>query len=251
MDKLKWRRLPGTEGAASPFWSPDSRFLVFAVQNQLKKIDISGGPAQTLCALPEGNVGSGSWNREGSIIFANRPAGGILRVSQAGGVPTAVTAVDNSRGEVFHTQPIFLPDGKHFVYFRQGVPAVVGVYGGSLDAKPAEQPRDRILANTFGALAADGHLFFVQENTLMVQPFDVDRRQLRGEPVPLVERVETAGVLGVFSASPSGVLAWRPGVGGRQFLLTWFNREGNVLNTFGQPGSDQLVALSRLAFSLR
>ncbi|HEV3334716.1 MAG TPA: protein kinase [Bryobacteraceae bacterium] len=244
MDALEWRRLPGTEGAASPFWSPDGRFLAFAVQNQLKKIDISGGPAQTLCTLPEGTVGSGSWNREGLIIFANRPAGGILRVSQAGGVPTPVTAVDNSRGEVFHTAPIFMPDGKHFIYFQRGGPTIAGVYAGSLDAKPAEQPRDRILANTFAALQADRRLFFMQENTLMVQPFDVDRLQLRGEPVPLIERVATTGALGVFSVSPGGVLAWRPGVGGRQFLLTWFDREGKVLSTFGQPGDDQLVALS-------
>jgi len=244
MDALEWRRLPGTEGAASPFWSPDGRFLAFAVQNQLKKIDISGGPAQTLCTLSEGTVGSGAWNRDGVIIFANRPSGGILRVSQAGGIPTPVTAVDYSRGEVFHTLPIFMPDGKHFIYFRQGGPAVAGVYAGLLEAKPTEQPRDRILANTFAALEADRRLFFMQENNLMVQPFDVDRMQLRGEPVPLIERVGTTGAIGVFSVSPGGVLAWRPGVGGRQFLLTWFDREGKVLNTFGQPGDDQTVALS-------
>jgi hypothetical protein len=77
-----------------------------------------------------------------------------------------------------------MPDGKHFISFQQGVPTVAGVYAGSLDAKPAEQPRDRILATRFAALEADRHLFFMQENTLMVQPLDVDRRQLRGEPVP-------------------------------------------------------------------
>ncbi len=88
MDTIEWRRLPGTEGAASPFWSPDSKFLAFAVQNQLKKIDISGGPAQTCWAtVSEGTVGSGSWSQEGVIVFGNRPAGAILRVSQAGGIP--------------------------------------------------------------------------------------------------------------------------------------------------------------------
>lgn len=244
MDTLEWRRLPGTEGAASPFWSPDSRFVAFAVENQLKKIDVSGGPAQTLCTVSEGTVGSGSWNQDGVILFANRPAGGILMVSQAGGVPSAVTTVDSSRGEAFHTLPIFMPDGKHFIYYRRGGPAIVGTYAGSLDATPAQQSRNRILANTFAALEADGHLFFMQENTVMVQPFDVDRMQLRGESVPLIERVATTGAIGVFSVSANGALAWRPGVGGRQFLLTWFDREGKVLNTFGQPGDDQLVALS-------
>jgi Tol biopolymer transport system component/predicted Ser/Thr protein kinase len=244
LDALEWRRLPGTEGAASPFWSPDSRFLAFAVQNQLKKIDISGGPAQTLCTLSTGTVGSGSWNREGVIVFGNRPSGGILKVSQAGGVPTAVTAVDGSRGEVFHTLPVFMSDGKHFIYFQQGGPAVGGVYAGSLDAKPAEQSRQRILANAFAALQTDRYLFFVQENTLMAQPFDTGRMQLRGEPVPVAEHVATTGAIGVFSVSPSGVLAWHRGVENSQYQLTWFDREGKTSNAFGQTGTDQLVALS-------
>ncbi|HEY3826002.1 MAG TPA: hypothetical protein VGL82_15665 [Bryobacteraceae bacterium] len=243
LDTIEWRRLPGTEGAASPFWSPDSRFLAFAVENQLKKIDLSGGRAQTLCTVSEGTVGSGSWNQAGLIIFGNRPSGGILKVSEAGGVPTPVTDVGRARG-TFHTLPIFLPDGKHFIYFQQGGPDVAGVYAGSVDAKPAEQPKDRILANTFAALQAGRYLFFMRESTLMAQPFDTDRRQLGGEPVPVAERVATTGAIGVFSASSDGVLAWRPGVGGRQFQLTWFDREGKVLNTFGQPGTDQVVALS-------
>ena len=244
LDALEWRRLPDTEGAASPFWSPDSRFLAYAIQNQLKKIDISGGPAQTLCTLSTGTVGSGSWNRDGVIIFGNRPSGGILKISQAGGVPTVVTAVDGSRGEAFHTLPIFMPDGKHFIYFQQGGPAVGGVYGASVDAKPAEQPRQRILANAFAALQTAGYLFFVQENTLMAQPFDTGRMQLSGEPVPVAERVATTGAIGVFSVSPSGVLAWQRGVENSQYQLTWFDRDGKTSNAFGQPGTDQLAALS-------
>jgi serine/threonine protein kinase/Tol biopolymer transport system component len=244
LDALEWRRLPDSEGAASPFWSPDSRFLAFAVQNQLKKIDLAGGPAQTLCTVSIGTVGSGSWNREGVIIFGNRPSGGIFKVSQAGGVPTAVTTVDDSRGEAFHTLPFFMPDGKHFIYFQQGGPEVAGVYGGSLGAKPAEQPRQRILANTFAALQTDRYLFFVQENTLMAQPFDTGRMQLRGEPVPVAEHVATTGAIGVFSVSPNGVLAWRRGVENNQYQLTWFDREGKTSNAFGQPGADQLAALS-------
>ena len=251
LDALEWRRLPDTDGAASPFWSPDSRFLAFAVQNQLKKIDISGGPAQTLCTLSTGTVGSGSWNREGVIIFGNRPSGGILKVSQAGGVPTVVTTVDGSRGEAFHTLPIFMPDGKHFIYFQQGgsgvggaSPYTAGVYGASVDTKPAEQPRQRILANAFAALQTDRYLFFLQENTLMAQPFDTGRMQLRGEPVPVAERVATTGAIGVFSVSPSGVLAWQRGVENSQYQLTWFDRDGKTSNAFGQTGTDQLVALS-------
>ena len=52
LETLDWRQLPGTEGGTSPFWSPDSRFLAFAAGNQVKKIDVSGGPPQTLCTVP-------------------------------------------------------------------------------------------------------------------------------------------------------------------------------------------------------
>ena len=65
------RMLPGTEGAQSAFWSPDSRHLAFGFRNQLKKIDPSGGPPQTLCEV-EGPVGSGTWSQEGVILFGRR-----------------------------------------------------------------------------------------------------------------------------------------------------------------------------------
>ncbi len=49
------------------FWSPDSRFIAFGVGSQLKKIEVSGGPPQTLCEA--GPVASGDWTRDGVIIF--------------------------------------------------------------------------------------------------------------------------------------------------------------------------------------
>jgi eukaryotic-like serine/threonine-protein kinase len=150
LNALEWRRLPGTDGAVNPFWSPDSRFVGFTIENQLKKIDASGGPAQTLCTLSTDSAGTGPWNRDGLIVF--RGTGGALwKISEAGGVPTAVTAVDTARGETRHGQPTFMPDGKHFIYVRLGSPDVSGIYAGSLDAKPAEQSRERIQAGASDA----------------------------------------------------------------------------------------------------
>src|SRR5262249_29423115 len=84
LDSLEMRRLAGTEGVtlnAPPFWSPDSRFIGFFADDELKKIDVSGGPAQTLCAA----AGSGgSWNRDDVIIFS-LPRSGIWRVPATGG----------------------------------------------------------------------------------------------------------------------------------------------------------------------
>src|SRR5208282_427542 len=91
LDSLEARLIPGTQGVFRMFWSPDSRFVAFGLGKQLKKMDITGGPVQTLCEISS-TVGSGAWNRDGVIIFGSVP-GPVRRVSEAGGVPTEVTAV--------------------------------------------------------------------------------------------------------------------------------------------------------------
>src|SRR5205085_2750365 len=100
LDTLESRQLAGTEGAANGlFWSPDSRNIGFAIIGKLKKVDASGGPAQTVCDLT-GTFRGGAWAPEGTIIFGvtGRP---LLRVSEAGGVPAPLTALDSVRQEAF------------------------------------------------------------------------------------------------------------------------------------------------------
>jgi eukaryotic-like serine/threonine-protein kinase len=112
--------LAGTEGAANPFWSPDSRYIAFATGGQanapgalLKKIDVSGGPPLTICDWPGGNR-AGTWNNESIIVFASNNV--LNRVSAAGGRATPISVLDSARGETFHTSPYFLPDGRHYLY---------------------------------------------------------------------------------------------------------------------------------------
>jgi eukaryotic-like serine/threonine-protein kinase len=244
LDALEWRQLQGTENAVSPFWSPDSKFLGFGVGNQLKKIDVSGGPAQTLCTVATAGAGTGAWNRDGVIIFGGRGAGPLWKVSQAGGVATPVTVVDQSRNEAFHALPTFMPDGKHFIYLRNGPAEVIGMYAGSLDAKPEDQSKERILAGQFAASYVNGYLFFMRDNTLMAQSFDTSHMQLNGDPFPVAEHVATTQSIGVFSVSPSGTLAYRGGAVSGDYQLGWFDRHGNAVSTFGKPGSDEGIELS-------
>jgi serine/threonine protein kinase len=231
LDTLEWRRLAGTEGGRSPFWSTDSKYLGFGVGNQLKKIDAAGGPAQTLCTSKY-LVASGAWNQEGVIIFGGYGQGTLQRVSAAGGIPVEVLAQGGF-------QPVFLPDGKHFLYTLQNGPQGSGMYGGSLDAKPAEQSKERVVETQVGARLAQGNLFFLREGTLMVQPFDASKLQVRGDPVPVAEHVGRAVNTGLFSVSATGVLVYRtgPAVGtGAAFQPTWFDRQGKVTGTAAQPG---------------
>jgi hypothetical protein len=194
---LEWRRLPGSENAASPFWSPDSRYLAFARENQLNKLDTMGGPPETLCTVPGSAVGSGSWNRDGVIIFGSFGGGSggpLWKVSQAGGAAIPLTEVDTSKGELYHTWPVFLEDGRHFLYFRSGPTNVAGIYAGSLDVKPADQTRERILATQLPAADANGYLFFARAPmTMMAQRFDSSRLRLEDAPVPVAGSVTPRG----------------------------------------------------------
>ena len=244
---LEWRRLPGTELAGSPFWSPDSRYLAFAAGNQLKKIDITGGPPQTLCSMPVRIDGSGAWNRNGVIIFGSwgGGAGGPLwKIAETGGTATAITEVDAPKREVYHTWPTFTEDGEHFVYFRSGTPDVEGIYAGSLDATPAEQSRKRILATEFAASYSNEYLFFVRANALLAQRLDLRSFTLTGEAVAVTEAVETTWFrTGVFSVS-SGALAYRTGAASGDLQLTWLDRHGTRLSTVGPPDQNAQVSVS-------
>src|SRR5262249_26596951 len=62
LDSLTARPLNGTDAAALPFWSPDSRWIAFFAQGRLKKIDTVGGLPQTICDAP--NSRGGAWNRD-------------------------------------------------------------------------------------------------------------------------------------------------------------------------------------------
>jgi eukaryotic-like serine/threonine-protein kinase len=250
LDSLEARPLPGSESAEFPpfFWSFDSRYIAFQAGGELKKIDISGGAAETLCDLSGSAVG-GSWNRDGVIIFGQNP-GGLMRVSANGGPASPLTTLDPSRKEINHSSPSFLPDGRHFIYLRRSsTPENGGVYVGSLDAKPGEQDSKRLLATDWGPAyvpSSDpgfGQVLFVRDGTLMAQPFDTRRLELSGEPVTVAERVGTFIDAGFFSTSTNGVLIYRAGGAGAD-QLTWFDPQGRRLGAAGEPGTYLTVALS-------
>jgi len=244
--------LPGSETIAvvpPPFWSPDSHFIAFDAGGKLKKMDVSGGAAETLCELQGVAVG-GSWNRDGVVIFG-RTTGGIMRVSANGGTPSPLTTLDSSRGETQHYLPSFLPDGRHFIYLRMSSkPENSGIYIGSLDAKSEEQDKRRLLATNFGAIYApssdpsSGQLLFVRDGTLMAQSFDARRLELSGEPATVAEQLASYIASGHFSISTNGILVYRTSSGGGESQLTWFDRQGKVLGAAGERAAYLQLALS-------
>jgi Tol biopolymer transport system component len=248
LDALEWRRLPGTEGALTPFWSPDSRYVGFLVDNTLRRVDTTGGPPETVTSVATAALRSGTWNRHGDIVLGSWGGGSggpLWRVPRAGGAATALTGVDLAKGEFVHTWPTFLPDGDHFLYFRSGPPDVEGMYVGTLDVDAGNQSRQRILATGVPAIFANGYLFFPRAGTLMAQRFDARRLEIQGAPVPIAHNVElTWYFTGVFSVSDDGVLVYRTASAPGTFRLTWVDRQGKALGTVGPPGTDRRVVLS-------
>ena len=243
MDTLEARPLPGTESAGSVIWSPDSRYIAFGVGQQLKKIAVDGGPPQTLCDSATA-IGSGAWSKNGVILFGGRGEGAIQQVSEAGGVPHPVTDL---LGTTFHAFPSLLPDGRHFLYLGSSLNP--GIYVGSLDAKPNEQPTQQLIASSYGAVYAPvpgkdaGYVLFLRDRTLMAQPFAAHKLALAGEAVPIAEDVSTVNVYGAFSASANGTLVYRAGATGL-VRYTWFDRDGKIVNAVGEPGSYSTPVIS-------
>ncbi len=244
LDSGESRDLTAADDSA-PFWSPDSRYIGYLFQRKLKKIEAVGGPAQTVADLPGDLLfGAGAWNRNGVIVFADRLIG-LFRVPASGGIPLQITALNSERHENSQYGPSFLPDGRHFVYLRASTDeGKSALYLGSVDAKPEQQSSTPLLPSnsqpvyTPSADPSAGYLLFVREGSLLAQPFDNRRMQPKGQPATVVEDISFrfAGTsYELFSASVNGILVFGRGTrAARQ--LTWYDREGKVVGTVGEPG---------------
>jgi Tol biopolymer transport system component/predicted Ser/Thr protein kinase len=241
LDSVEARPIAGTEITRGdfrhvPFWSPESRYVAFDSGRRLKKVDLSTGLVQTVCDVP-GDVGGGSWNRDGVILFGvDEPSGGLMRVKAAGGSPSS--AINPGPRAVRYLFPTFLPDGKRFLFRRQGPPE--GIYVASIDMNP-DQRSDRLLEmsdpNTVFFYVPDsvghaGQVLFARDGILFAQAFEAGRLRFVGDAVPLTKQASTdEGRPPLFSVSNNGVLVYTGGAGARE--LVWLDREANVVGHTG------------------
>jgi len=249
LDSLTARALPNTEGANGfPFWSPDSGSIAFAGGGKLRKFDFADGTVQPICDIPFGDRRGfdGTWNRDGTILFF---VGGttIYSVPATGGEPRPVPGLERSSQEGLLRWPQFLPDGKHFLYLlTTPQQSNSEVFVSSLDGKDTK----RLLtaqSNAFYATAPNGggYLLFARNGALVAQPFDAKTLTLSDQPVRVADQVRVnTNSRGFFSASDTGVLVYDQFTEGDYRLLTWFDRAGKQLETFGEKGSFIQVRLS-------
>ena len=235
------RAIPGTDGAARPFWSPASNALGFFANGRLRTVALNGEAPRTIATVGI-NPGGGSWGTGGVILFAGSRTP-LQAVAETGGRITAVTELDASRRERGHRWPSFLPDGRQFLYTvvssdsdRAGT--YVAALGGGAPKRLFDMP------TAYATYAASGHVLYVRDATLMAQRFDAESSTLRGTPVIVAARVAAPDFLnGAYvSGSSAGLLTYGGGwTGGK---LTWVDRAGNRIADINSPTPLHNPALS-------
>ena len=232
LDQLQATPLSGTEGARNPFFSPDGQWVGFFASGKLKKISVTGGAVVTLCDAPNGR--GGTWGEDGTIVFApdNVNQVRLRRVPSAGGTPQPVTTL--AQGETTHRWPQMLPGGKALLY--ASAPTTNSAWEDAslvVQPLPAGERKVVVRGGYYGRYLPSGHLVYLHEGTLFAAPFDLDRLEVTGPSVPVLE-----GVLANFggtggaqvAVSGTGTLVYLPGQNQTTDApIVWMDRSGKIL----------------------
>lgn len=266
------RPLPGTEGATSPFFSPDGRWIGFLdatpprspVAASLKKISVDGGAAVTIIdsvaqGMRDFAVQSATWAPDDTIVFSASAskARGLWRVSAAGGSPRRLTTVRADEGN--HAWPHVIGDRNAVLFtvwnnsgFEGGRIAVQSLDGG--------EPATLVPGASYGRIvrSADGRAWLVSARPegLQAAPFDIETLRLTGSAVPVLDGVLTNLSGGAhFSVSNDGTLAYVPGgLDELKKTAVWVDRNGRATEIDGlrdlgfqyrlAPGGRRLVSVN-------
>ncbi len=230
LDQLQANVLTGTDGASSPFFSPDGQWLAFFASGKLKKIAVTGGAVVTLCDAANGR--GGTWTDDDTIIFS--PSSNIdvtlMRIPAAGGTPTGFGAVVQT-AMTAQRWPQALPRRAGLLYTEQ--PIVANADAANVVVVPLSGGTPKVVArgSHYGRYVETGHVVYMQRGTLFAVRFDLDRLETVGQAVPVVEGVLTNLISGgaqvAFSAD--GTLVYVPGVAAtRASSIDWLTRDGTT-----------------------
>ena len=242
LDRPNATELAGTQGAFSPFFSPDGQWVAFFSVGKLQKISVDGGSAITLCS--SGNGTGGSWGKDGNIIVALGERTPLSRIPSTGGPPTPVTELAN--GEATHRWPQILPGGKAVLFMTNK--SGVGFDGADIEVMSLAGHRRKTLVRggTYGRYLPSGHLIYVNRGTLFAVPFDLDRLEVHGTPVPVLDQVGY-GIYGSaqLDFSQTGTLIYRSGgAGSGLFTVGWLDGAGKAQPLLAKPGGYGRPSLS-------
>jgi hypothetical protein len=185
-----------------------------------------------------GTYGDIGLEANGVIIFSD--AGRLATVPAAGGKVRHL--YPDSLKIPPQVMPRFLPDGKHFVFATGYRSSTRGIWIGSIDG---ERPR-QILPQFSRVAVTDGKIYFVKDGTLVSQPFDEGKGEVRGEPEAVAPRVGQDALTGgaPFDISPGGTLVYGRSVAARTKILAWYERTGKRESIVAPPVESAEMNLS-------
>ncbi len=216
-----------------PFFSPDSQWMAFFTDTELKKMPVTGGSPITLADV--GRPRGGDWSRDGRIVFSPGSDTGLSVVAASGGEVTQITEVPDNGTEA-HRYPQWLP-GDKAVLFTSVTP------GGAPNVEVVElSSGERRVVNqggSYGRYVPTGHVLFVDGAAVFAQPFDVDRLEATGSPMPVLEGVESQPLDGQaqYSVAADGTLLYVPGSDDvATFSIAWADRRGDLEPLWDEEG---------------
>ena len=219
MDEQQTVLMPGTEGAAQPFFSPDSRHVAFRVGNALKRSPIEGGDVVAIAtAVAASDSVGGSWTENDTILVSTED--GVHELPAAGGRAVRLTQVNSSAGERLHLFPQMLPQRRAVLFNVAGsspIPSEWTIEAATVDGSERKLVLQRASHPVY---VPTGHIVFARSGVLLAVPFDVTRLEVTGAPIVIVERVmhaERGGSTALntgaaqFSVSSAGSFAYVEG----------------------------------------
>ncbi len=218
----------GTEGADLVFLSPDGESLGFSVQGQLKRMRLDGEAPVTFY---EGRVGYSQWGPDNTVVFEQN--GDLWQIDALGGEPKRITS-----GAYLQILSL-LPGG-------QAVLAANSSMGSQVLLVPLPQGEPRALTvGTNPQFVPSGHIVFLRGTSLWAIPFDLDRLEVTGSAVQVLEGVVEQGMLPNYTLSPSGSLVYVPArTAARSQQLVWVDREGREELLGVEPGDYRIPRVS-------
>lgn len=246
IDQLTARPMSGTEGASSPFFSPDGRWVAFWSGGVLKKTPADGnGPATPICEIPA--IYGATWGAKDTIIFSRGAQLGLWRVSATAGKPEVIATPDIKKGELKYLLPQMLPGDRTVIFTVTHTPLPTWEDTEIVAQSLATGERKVLVQGAAdGRYLPSGHLAFVRRGTLMAMPFDVDRLEATGGTVALIADVMQAANepseqfdtgAGQFSVSNSGALLYLPGgiFPDPERSLAWVDRTTGAVHPLPLP----------------
>ena len=209
--------IPGTDGAAAPFWSPDGRSLGFFAGGKLKTVELNGGNLQTL--TNSSWVGVAAWAPDGTILFRPATSSPLFRVPGSGGQPAPLHAL--AAGDYSESDPAMLPDGKHLLMVVSDKAQRSRIEFRSLTSSETEP----VLADARQPQYSGGFLFFLRNQKIFAQPFDASSGKLSGTATALADA-------DWYSLAGTSVLVFQSV--SHDTRLQWFDLSGNLTGTTGQ-----------------